>query len=1159
MAEVYPTLLIALAVVMGLLLTISVLAGLMARARQMRPARAAAGNRGRGQWKAQGQQLESRQLLDAGMGNETLPIEGESLTIGGVTYENVDFKALAQAIADSGAKFYGADWCPLCTQQKAMFREGYDDLPFFEVTNPDRSANALGLEQNITQLPTWVFADNTRVVDVLEIEELLQYTGVTIPQAEPIHFDEIPDQTNVISGQSYHIPLDGYSPTGESLTYTVTSSSGTVIASVMQGNKSLRITSNQYGTMEFYLFEEEAGRATSRIIELAESGFYDGLTFHRTFTDFVLQGGDPNGNGSGGSTLGDFDDQFDPDLRHNGTGILSFAKSFDDTNDSQFFIMEGRAAHLDFQHTVFGFMTEGEKVREGISRTPTHSNNAPKSPVVMNEVSTFIGTQNGVLRLKIPEGATGTETITVMVSDGQGNTLSRSFDVQFAPNSDYSTVPYLSFIPDVAMPPGSTYSFQLNVTNLEGDELVFYDEADFDSDDPNVDNPFESAAGLVYSINSETGFLEIEARSWLAPGVYEIVAAVSNDLNGQIIAGSMDFQMIQVTVADRPTLHTDEINLNEDESVTFNPLDNDADTGSTFDPSTLRLVTQPALGELTVDPQSGDITYTPPADFHGTVYFQYNVTNVLGLKGASPATVVLTVGPVNDEPEALDDVFLADRDTASLLPVLLNDDKGGSYEANSSVLVALPSSTTAAGGSVSVVGSNVQYTPAAGFTGSDTFTYTIVDGGFESTATVTVDVRDVSNFMISAVKGLTETGGDSIFDFRPQSDQIIGEWDSFWVEVWVTPEGTGGNEITAAAATLNFDSSIFRANSIVVDSAFTASTGTAVNNSAGTATIRVASSGVTVGAGERIRLGRIRFQPVANGLDAPEVGDSLGVDFNAFLTSLTDASLTVNGVGEVDSPTADFNLPSRILPMVYDLNDDGKVGIADFSVFLGTIGNSNSTAFVDFDLSGDIYGSGFSYFRSAIGSSYTSLNPAAAAWPSGLLDAAMSDFIVTPQVSAENSFDSLSGEDVAIATTALPPVTDSIVAGNPTNVVTIQIVDLPGSQLASTIGNSIYLDHNAAGWGWFVDSTPLDSSEFSGMGDDGQLVATSTSAASGKIDLLSVLMHELGHVAGLPHSEFGLMSGTILPGERLVDWDRDGFEESFYVSAVDEFFSSEDD
>ena len=111
----------------------------------------------------------------------------------------------------------------------------------------------------------------------------------------------------------------------------------------------------------------DAAPLTSREIwDLAAEGFYDGLDFHRVVPNFVIQGGDPTGTGSGGSTLGYFDDQYHLELQHNRTGVLSYAKSTDDTNDSQFFITEGPQRFLDFNHSVFGQLVEGESNRDAI-------------------------------------------------------------------------------------------------------------------------------------------------------------------------------------------------------------------------------------------------------------------------------------------------------------------------------------------------------------------------------------------------------------------------------------------------------------------------------------------------------------------------------------------------------------------------------------------------------------------------------------------------------------------------------------------------------------------------------------------------------------------------------------------------------------------------
>ena len=120
------------------------------------------------------------------------------------------------------------------------------------------------------------------------------------------------------------------------------------------------------GDFEVELFADKAPKTVNNFVFLARDGFYDGVTFHRVIADFMAQGGDPTGTGTGGPGY-KFADEFHPDLKHSKPGILSMANAGRNTNGSQFFITYAPTPWLDGKHAVFGHVVKGMDVLRSIT------------------------------------------------------------------------------------------------------------------------------------------------------------------------------------------------------------------------------------------------------------------------------------------------------------------------------------------------------------------------------------------------------------------------------------------------------------------------------------------------------------------------------------------------------------------------------------------------------------------------------------------------------------------------------------------------------------------------------------------------------------------------------------------------------------------------
>jgi len=145
------------------------------------------------------------------------------------------------------------------------------------------------------------------------------------------------------------------------------------------------------GIMKAELYPELAPNTVNNFISLVSKGFYDGLIFHRVIPGFMIQGGDPLGNGMGGpeySIRGEFKaNGFDNPILHE-RGVLSMARSMmPNSAGSQFFVMHENAPHLDGQYAAFGKVIEGIEVVDQVCRVRTDYNDKPRTPQVMKKVT----------------------------------------------------------------------------------------------------------------------------------------------------------------------------------------------------------------------------------------------------------------------------------------------------------------------------------------------------------------------------------------------------------------------------------------------------------------------------------------------------------------------------------------------------------------------------------------------------------------------------------------------------------------------------------------------------------------------------------------------------------------------------------------------------
>lgn len=273
------------------------------------------------------------------------------------------------------------------------------------------------------------------------------------------------------------IGVDGDDAESDPVTVTAASSESDLLAIVSDSNPLALLNfedhlGNSIGTIVMEVYQTRGGNAAAQFIALATMNFdvngapipdadpyYDGVSVHRVAElagagngGLIIQTGDgENGNGTGGSNLGQVADQFNlqDGLSFGGGHVVAMANSGPDTQDSQFFITDDPVTHLNSRHMIIGHVIFGQPVIDFIEALPRNASNRPIDTPVLTSIDIVANTQDATITLKAVNGFVGEATLTVTLDDGQGSQTQQQINVGVLGFDD----------PDITIEPGQSTSF----------------------------------------------------------------------------------------------------------------------------------------------------------------------------------------------------------------------------------------------------------------------------------------------------------------------------------------------------------------------------------------------------------------------------------------------------------------------------------------------------------------------------------------------------------------------------------------------------------------------------------------------------------------------------------------------------------------------------
>ncbi|WP_278466106.1 choice-of-anchor Q domain-containing protein [Gimesia maris] len=405
-------------------------------------------------------------------------------------------------------------------------------------------------------------------------------------------------------------------------------------------------------------------------------------------------------------------------------------------------------------------------------------------------------------------------------------------------------------------------------------------------------------------------------------------------------------------------------------------------------------------------------------------------------------------------------------------------------------------------------------------------------------------------------KTTTQSNGEQTT--LPDNLTWIDEWTGYWLEIWISTPAATDLGVLSAAMNLSYNTAIATAVSIEYGPGFTINQTGIINDLTGMIENLSAETRLTdVGDDQRVLFARIRFESTdSDGIDLDLAGQLMIPQSPGFTVHQTEVQLVGNiATEEVQGPAPE----TLVFANPYDLNDDDKIDYRDLLLFINVFNsdpretNSGYAWFADLDQNHSVNYRDLISFVGNYGRNKT--NQSTVNYPQGFPENRNKHLTVDPKLLPQ--LNARPVEQVS-AETMLSSVVESLdpqltAAQNAKLAqVDIEIVDLPEGVLSNTVHGTIYIDVNAAGYGWFVDDTPDDHSEFYATGPYTLVsVPYATSNVLGKIDLWTVILHELGHLLGYDHDDDGAMQESLAPSERrLMDWEAE--TDAFFSTLTDD-------